>query len=112
MYRLIAIKAMGRSFFSENKNYGLTWEEVPSLRMPLSSFDDYDKMADIEVVAGNYGLSAKITNSEGQVCGYKTLDKVTASKVLIGEKLDKSRCFICTIRRGDQEKERFHYKPL
>ena len=103
---------MGRSFFSENKNYGLNWVEVPSMRIPLSSFDDYDQMADIEVVAGNYGLSVKITNAEGQFCGYKTLDKESASRVLVGEKLDKSRCFICAIRRGNEERTRLHYKPL
>lgn len=105
MYRLIASTIMG--LFSSNKVYGRTWQEEKSLRQPLSNDDDYNSIEDIEVVVGEYGLSARISGNAGDV--FKSLDKETANNVLVGEKLDKSRCFLCVFKRGAETCEKLHY---
>lgn len=105
MYRLIAKTIMG--LFSSNKVYGRTWQEDKSLRRPLSEDEDYNNIEDIDVVVGEYGLSARISSKKGDV--FKSLDKETSGKVLVGEHLDKSRCFLCVFRRGDETCEKLHY---
>ncbi len=59
MCRSIALIVMG--LFSSNKVYGKTWQEDKSLRQPLSNDDDFNAITDIEVVVGEYGLSARIS---------------------------------------------------
>ena len=105
MYRLIARIVMGRG--SSNKVDGRTWQEDKSLRQPLSKDEDYDSIDDIEVVVGEYGLSARISCKEGDV--FKSLDKETSGKVLVGEHLDKSRCSLCVFKRGGETCEKLHY---
>lgn len=105
MYRLIARIIMG--LFSSNKVYGRTWQEDKALRQPLSKDEDYNSIEDIEVVVGEYGLSARISCKEGDV--FKSLDKETSGNVLVGEHLDKSRCFLCVFKRGSETCEKLHY---
>lgn len=105
MYRLIASINMG--LFSSNKVYSRTWQEDKSLRQPLSNDEDYNIFEDIEVVVGEYGLSARISCYKGDV--FKPLDKETSGNVLVGEHLDKSRCFLCIFKRGAETCEKLHY---
>lgn len=105
MYRLIVRTIMG--LFSSNKVYGRTWNEDKSLRQPLCKDEDYDDIEDIDVVVGEYGLSARISFKGGDV--FKSLDKETSGKVLVGEHLDKSRCFLCVFKRGAETCEKLHY---
>lgn len=105
MYRSIASIIMG--LFSSNKIYGKAWQEDKALRQCLNNDEDFDAITDVEVVVGEYGLSARISSDKGDI--FKSLDRETSEKVLVGEKLDKSRCFLCTFKRGEATCEKLHY---
>ena len=97
MYRLIVRTIMG--LFSSNKVYGRTWQEDKSLRQPLSKDEDYNNIEDIEVVVGEYGLSARISCKEGDV--FKSLDKETSGNViLIKGGIYPLFFLVCCVREG------------
>lgn len=87
------------------KTYLNTWEEVSR-----ESFDS-DDMAIVEsaeVVASNYGISAKLVYISGEVV-FIPLSRDNQD-MGIGQTIDLSKCFLVTLKRGTEYTEKLLVK--
>ena len=95
---------------SHKQLFGKNWVEDKSCRSKFDK-DDLDSILDIEVVAPkdpSYRCnSARIETYDGYC--YYSLD-MESNDIPVGTKLDKSKCFVCLFRRGNQTCEKLHYE--
>ena len=78
--------------------YQAKWEEDLTAREKLVDSPEEEKQVlDIEVVAGEYGKSARIETAEG--VRFYSLQK-DCQDLPIGMKLKPSLCLICHLKRG------------
>lgn len=95
---------------SNKQVFGKQWVEDKSCRSKFDN-DDLNSIIEIEVVAPkdpSYRCnSARIETGDGYC--YYTLD-LASNDIPVGAKLDKSRCFVCLFRRGNQTCEKLHYE--
>lgn len=89
------------------------WSEDLSKRVPFTK-EEQDLIDYIEVIPSPKGFdsrSAKVYLKDG---GHfeRTLDKDSANRLCIGDRIDKSRCFLTKWRMGNLSCDKMHYKAL
>lgn len=88
--------------------YANNWVEDKSMREGFAP-EDLEMIDSIEVIAGNWNLSAKV-NLKGGGMFFRELDRATAERVSVGDELIPSRCFYAYFHRGgDYAKPKIHY---
>ena len=70
------------------------------------SQEDLDMIESIEVVAGNYGISAKVEMADGDTFYPIHRDSTVLA---VGDKLDPTLCTIIHLKRGDATTEKLLY---
>ena len=88
--------------------YAKTWQAIGEDKF---SDEEINQIESIEIVAGNYGISAKVETTEGNTFYPIQRD---SSPLKVGDKLDPQYCYIITLKRGDAttEKLRYNAEPL
>ncbi len=83
--------------------YAPVWTEDYRVRFDE---EDLNAITEIEVVASNYGISARVALPDGNA--YYPIHR-DSSKLAVGDHLDKNLCTIIHLKRGDQETEKLLY---
>ena len=88
--------------------YAPVWSEAYRTRFDE---DDLNSITEIEVVASNYGISARVETTSGNA--YYPISR-ESSPLNVGDKLDPKRCTIIHLVRGEQETDKLSYsgEPL
>ena len=88
--------------------YNKVWTEY---KREQFSQEDLEMIESIEVVAGNYGTSAKVEMADGDTFYPIHRD---SSPLAVGDKLDPALCTIIYLKRGDATTEKLLYngEPL
>jgi len=83
--------------------YGKTWKETSREQF---SEENINEIQSIEVVAGNYGLSAQVELPGGNTFYPIHRDSVPLS---VGDKLDPKQCTIIHLQRGESTTDKLLY---
>lgn len=71
------------------------------------SQEDLEMIESIEVVSGDFGLSAKVEMADGDTFYSIHRDSV---ELAVGDKLDKTRCVIIHLKRGEARTDKLLYQ--
>ena len=83
--------------------YNKSWEEVSRENF---SQDDLNIIENIEVVPANYGKSARVSKPNG-FCFFSLSRE--CQDLPVGKRLDKEKCVIVHLMRGEQETDKLLY---
>ena len=70
--------------------------------------DDLNEIENITIVAGNYGLSAKVEMADGD--WFYPLHRDSNPALNVGDNLDPKQCVIIHLKRGDSTTEKLLYQ--